>query len=657
MSYKQAIIKILINTLPCIFFLITGVFFVPISVSANSLNAPAPVDDAGSAMYTIEDIYHRLDSGMAGNKRTSSFIEPTRLPGESSYNLNDIMNVAPAADNTNGAMASEVLQGKTFWGLRSKDTWGTTSGSMPDIGAQTITPGTTYQTIKQGYHNGNGRVAGDPDLIPDNIKSGVSIFGVSGQYSCQTCPAAATGDATAAEVLSGKTFSNANRTGISGTMPNIGTQNITPGTSDQTISQGYHNGNGKVSGDANLTPGNIKSGVSIFGVNGSVTEATGDATSAEVLSGKTFSNANSAGISGTMPNIGAQNITPGTSDQTISQGYHNGSGKVAGDADLTAANIKSGVNIFGVSGQYACSACPPGATGNAVAADVLSGKTFSNSTTSGISGTMTNVGAQNITPGTTDQTISQGYHNGSGKVAGDADLVTGNIRAGISIFGVSGKTEVVDTTSGNAGATDIKKGKKAWAGGNEITGTANATPVSKTGQTGCWDSSGTSVGCTNTGQDGEFQKGVAHASPRFTDNADGTITDNSTGLIWLKNANCAGTSFIWADTFVQIDNLNNTGAMGTINCGDTSNAGTHQTDWRLPNRFELESLLDLQNTGTALPSGHPFTSVSANNYWSSTSYAGDTQGAWYVNLDDGSVGSDNKTASSYNIWPVRGDSL
>lgn len=40
------------------------------------------------------------------------------------------------------------------------------------------------------------------------------------------------------------------------------------------------------------------------------------------------------------------------------------------------------------------------------------------------------------------------------------------------------------------------------------------------------------------GDDGALQKGVAWPNPRFTDNNNGTITDNLTGLIWLKNANC-----------------------------------------------------------------------------------------------------------------------
>ena len=33
---------------------------------------------------------------------------------------------------------------------------------------------------------------------------------------------------------------------------------------------------------------------------------------------------------------------------------------------------------------------------------------------------------------------------------------------------------------------------------------------------------------------------MAWPNPRFTDNSDGTVTDNLTGLIWLKDANCFG---------------------------------------------------------------------------------------------------------------------
>ena len=57
-----------------------------------------------------------------------------------------------------------------------------------------------------------------------------------------------------------------------------------------------------------------------------------------------------------------------------------------------------------------------------------------------------------------------------------------------------------------------------------VPGSGNAN-VEKTGQTVYY----------STGDDGYFEKGVAWPAPRFTDNGDGTVTDNLTGLIWLKN--------------------------------------------------------------------------------------------------------------------------
>lgn len=76
----------------------------------------------------------------------------------------------------------------------------------------------------------------------------------------------------------------------------------------------------------------------------------GTAQPGDVLSGKTFTNDN-GDQTGTMPNRGAITITPGTSDQSIPAGYHNGNGKVVGDPDLIPANIRQGVNIFGVVGN------------------------------------------------------------------------------------------------------------------------------------------------------------------------------------------------------------------------------------------------------------------------------------------------------------------
>lgn len=81
-----------------------------------------------------------------------------------------------------------------------------------------------------------------------------------------------------------------------------------------------------------------------------IIKATGNAAVGDVLAGKTFSNASAAGLTGTMPNQGAEIITPGTANQTIAAGYQNGSGYVKGDPSLVAGNFPKDITIFGIIG-------------------------------------------------------------------------------------------------------------------------------------------------------------------------------------------------------------------------------------------------------------------------------------------------------------------
>ena len=169
------------------------------------------------------------------------------------------------------------------------------------------------------------------------------------------------------------------------------------------------------------------------------------------------------------------------------------------------------------------------------------------------------------------------------------------------------------------------------------------------------------------GSDGALQKGVAWPSPRFTDNNNGTVTDNLTGLIWLKNANCTDTvgginkssgTFIgalgWNDALTWSNNL------GAGNCGLTD--GSTAGQWRLPNVRELQSLVHygfsfpaLSNTaGTGQwVEGDPFTNPQSVNYWSSTTHMWYTGIAWDVTPYYGGVDVGSKT-NPYYVWPVRG---
>ena len=85
-------------------------------------------------------------------------------------------------------------------------------------------------------------------------------------------------------------------------------------------------------------------------LEGKVTPA-GTAVASNVLSGKTFINSTGNTVTGTMTNQGSKTVTPKSSSQTLSAGYYNGI-TINGDSNLKAANIKSGVSIFGVSGSY-----------------------------------------------------------------------------------------------------------------------------------------------------------------------------------------------------------------------------------------------------------------------------------------------------------------
>ncbi len=149
-------------------------------------------------------------------------------------------------------------------------------------------------------------------------------------------------------------------------------------------------------------------------------------------------------------------------------------------------------------------------------------------------------------------------------------------------------------------------------------------------------------------------KGVVSPNSRFTDNNNGTVTDNLTGLIWLQNANVAGVRN-WVDALADVENLNKDGVMNGTIAGDKSNGGRHQKDWRLPNRNELASLTDSSNNNPALPSGYSsvFNGVQSGGYWSSDTLKGGIAYAWIVNLGDlGIMDTANKTDTCY-VWPVR----
>jgi hypothetical protein len=177
---------------------------------------------------------------------------------------------------------------------------------------------------------------------------------------------------------------------------------------------------------------------------------------------------------------------------------------------------------------------------------------------------------------------------------------------------------------------------------------ANPTSLPRTGLTTSY----------YTGDDGDWQTGVEWPNPRFTDNLNGTITDNLTGLIWLKNANCS--SFFAPTTWTAALAACNGLSAGYCGLTDGSSAG----DWRLPNRNELNSLVDVRYVDPALcntsgagqwTSGNPFTNVqSSSYYWSSTPLPVTAPAvAWRVSIGTGEM-LYSMTSEALWVWPVRG---
>jgi hypothetical protein len=207
----------------------------------------------------------------------------------------------------------------------------------------------------------------------------------------------------------------------------------------------------------------------------------------------------------------------------------------------------------------------------------------------------------------------------------------------MTIFGIAGDPYVVNTGSGTAIAGDILTGKTAWVTGTEVTGSRHPITVGKTGQTAVYA----------TGDNGTWPTGVEPPTPRFTDNGNGTVTDNATGLIWLRNANCFGIDS-WSAGITRSNIL----AAPACSLSDGSTTG----QWRLPNIKELQSLIDYSIINPALPAGHPFINVSNGWHWSSTTSAQNSASALYISMNYGITQNAPKNCSSgcAIAWPVRG---
>jgi hypothetical protein len=213
---------------------------------------------------------------------------------------------------------------------------------------------------------------------------------------------------------------------------------------------------------------------------------------------------------------------------------------------------------------------------------------------------------------------------------------------------VAARTDLVSSSGQLTGATGVEP---AWSSNNWGGGFDSPTiHLPRTGQTTNYAS----------GDDGALQKGVAWPSTRFTDNGNsvgsvynaGTFTDNLTGLIWPKDAS----NVAWGKTACNPGTAKTwQGALDYVACLNANNY-LYLSDWRLPNREELESLINTEvpDTSAWLNSLGFITNVQSYLYWSSTTYASNTASAWVIDMHYGDIVDYTKTNSDARVWVVRG---
>jgi len=294
---------------------------------------------------------------------------------------------------------------------------------------------------------------------------------------------------------------------------------------------------------------------------------------------------------------------------------------------IVANTVKLGTSYLGVSGTLV----PSG--GNATTTDVCSGKTYfgANQTdwnlatgaltidaskilsTAAYCGITGNIPTQTLSNTTT--TVAAGYYNATTLDAVDTDLTAGNIKSGIDLFGVTGTFKSL---------------------------------LPDTGQTGCWGATGTAIDCGTApvGQDAEYTASNSGTlNPSFTDNGNETITDNNTNLMWqkcsqgLSGADCATGAVVtnyWADALSYCEGLNFAG----------------QTDWRLPNIKELQSIVNYQNINPAINTTY-FPATQSDYYWSGTTSENYPVYAWGVYFVSGGVNCNDKDTNLLYVRCVR----
>lgn len=162
-------------------------------------------------------------------------------------------------------------------------------------------------------------------------------------------------------------------------------------------------------------------------------------------------------------------------------------------------------------------------------------------------------------------------------------------------------------------------------------------PLLETDQIRCYDSAGIRIECHGTGQDAARPKRLPQGATRFQTRP-GMVLDTFTGALWCKNANPAEFPLTWEEARALAADMAARNHFG-------------QTNWQLPSRRLLFSLISHQHINPALPQGHPFENVFSGNCWTADICSRLPDQAWHIHLGGGRIPHANKQDSCL-LWPV-----
>lgn len=262
-------------------------------------------DTSDDVVFDASDFKTISDMVISGKKQIGT--ELNKYPSVKfnlSSSIPDFAELANAVDiltdDTTDTTSDKILKDYTAYVKGNK-----IKGSIPSKAAATYTPGRSDQTIAAGqYLSGVQTIKGDSNLQAANIISGKTIFGVTGNATVESH-----------RIESNKSVTISNTSG-----------SITPTSGNNAMAAVSYSVQG-------VDASKIVSGQSILGVSGNHTCSTCTQTHRTPQSSKTVT-----------PTASGLTVTPDSGYNSMDQVVING------DGDLIAENIKSGVEIFGVTG-------------------------------------------------------------------------------------------------------------------------------------------------------------------------------------------------------------------------------------------------------------------------------------------------------------------